>query len=195
MLVEILDQALALANQNLAFIGQQLFLVFGLLAIIASATMVFARNAVHSVLAFLVTMICTAACYFTLEAEFLGVAQLLVYGGGIVVLFLFVVMLVELSKFKENRLFQKQTPLATLAVLAGVGGFLWTFSHLIFSPSAKIALTLSPDLAEGLDVANQNAQAISRGMFTGYLLPFETMSVILLIALVGAVVLAKQDRV
>ena len=144
---------------------------------------------------FLACMLCTAACYLTLQAEFLAVAQMLIYAGGIVVLFLFVVKLIELSKHKEKRLFQKQAPLAGAAVLAGICGFMWLFRQLIFGSSAEAALTLSPELAEGLDVASQNAQAISRGMFTGYLLPFETMSVILLVALVGAVTLAKQERV
>jgi len=190
-----IDQCLAYIDQFVTYVGQHLFLIFGLLSVIAATVTVFAKNAVHSVLAFLAAMLCIAACYLTLQAEFLAVAQMLVYAGGIVVLFLFVVMLVELSKFKENRLFQKQTPLAAVVVLAGIGGFLWMFRQLIFAPSAAIALTLSPELSEGLDVANQNAQAISRGMFTGYLLPFETMSVILLIALIGAVVLAKQERV
>jgi NADH-quinone oxidoreductase subunit J len=190
-----MDQFLSLADQYISLLGQHLFLIFGILAVIASAIMVFAKNAVHSVLAFLSCMLCTSACYFVLQAEFLAVAQILVYAGGIVVLFLFVVMLVELSKYKENRLFQKQSPLAALLVLAGIGGFLWMFRQLIFAPNAAIALTLSPELAEGLDVASQNAQAISRGLYTGYLLPFEIMSVILLIALIGAIVLAKLERV
>jgi len=190
-----MDQFLSQVDHVLSLAGQHLFVVFGILAIISSAIMVLAKSAVHSVLSFLACMLCTAACYLTLQAEFLAVAQLLVYAGGIVVLFLFVVMLVELSKFKENRLFQKQTPLAGILVLAGICGFLWMFRQLIFSQSAEVALTLPPELSEGLEVASQNAQAISRGMFTGYLLPFETMSVILLIALIGAITLAKQERV
>ena len=64
-----------------------------------------------------------------------------------------------------------------------------------FAPDVAKALTLSPGLAQGLDVANQNAQAVSRGLFAQYLLPFEILSVILLVALVGAVVLAKTERV
>ncbi|MCL1894118.1 MAG: NADH-quinone oxidoreductase subunit J [Holophagaceae bacterium] len=190
-----MEQFLSQINQILAQVGQNLFLVFGILAVISSAIMVLAKSAVHSVLAFLACMLCTAACYLTLQAEFLAVAQLLVYAGGIVVLFLFVVMLVELSKFKETRLFQRQTPVAGALVLAGIVGFWWLFNQLILGTSAEIALTLPPELSEGLEVASQNAQAISRGMFTGYLLPFETMSVILLIALIGAIVLAKQERV
>jgi NADH-quinone oxidoreductase subunit J len=191
-----LEQAMGYTDKFLSVVGQNLFLLFGLCAIGSAMIMVFAKNAVHCVLAFLGTMLCVAACYFALGAEFLGVAQLLVYAGGIVVLFLFVVMLVELSKIKEHKLFQRQTPLAVAAAIAGLLGFWWVFIRLIFPASAETALAnLPPELAEGLDVAAQNAQAISRGMFTGYLLPFETMSVILLIALIGAIVLAKQERV
>jgi len=190
-----MEQFLSLIEQCLSLIGSHLFTIFGALAVIASLIVVFAKSAVHSVLAFLATMILISACYLTLHAEFLAVAQLLVYAGGIVVLFLFVVMLVELSKFREHRLFQRQTPLAMLVVLVGLGGFSWMFSQLFFGAGAEVPLTLKPELAEGLNVATQNAQAISRALYTGFLLPFETMSVILLIALVGAVTLAKHERV
>lgn len=172
-----------------------LFLLFGLIALGGAASMVFARNAVHSVIGFLVAMLAVAACYLTLQAEFLGVAQLLVYAGGIVVLFLFVVMLVELTKFKEKRLFQFQTPWAVGAVLVAVVAFGGVFWKTLFGPAAVEPLTLRPELAEGLKVAEQNAQAISRGLYADYLLPFEILSVILLVALVGAVVLAKSERV
>ena len=192
---QFLTQAVALAEQLISLIGRHLFLVFGMSAIISAVILVFANSAVHSVLAFLACMLSVAACYLVLQAEFLAVAQMLIYAGGIVVLFLFVVMLVELSKFKEARIFQKQAPFAAAAVLAGLAGFMWLFRQFIFGPSAAVALTLKPELAEGLDVASQNAQAISRGMFTGFLLPFETMSVALLLALVGAIVLAKRERV
>jgi len=190
-----MEQCISLAEQFLSILGRHLFAIFGALAVIASLVVVFSKSAVHSVLAFLGAMLLISACYLTLQAEFLAVAQLLVYAGGIVVLFLFVVMLVELSKFKEHRLFQRQTPLALLVVMVGVGGFHWMFAKLAFGASAAAPLTLKPELAEGLNVAAQNAQAISRALYTGFLLPFETMSVILLIALVGAVALAKQERV
>jgi len=191
---QLAEQLAAYLDAAIAALGRHLFLIFGLLVIVFAALMVFSKNAVHSVLAFLGCMLCTAACYLVLHAEFLAVAQMLVYAGGIVVLFLFVVMLVELSKYRDARLFQRQYPLATIVVLAGVGGFLYLFRQLIFGPSAVQPLTLSPELAEGLDVASQNAQAVSRGLFTGYLLPFEIMSVILLVALIGAITLAKHER-
>lgn len=179
----------------LAKAGTYLFHLFGLIALGGAASMVFARNAVHSVVGFLVAMLAVAACYLTLQAEFLGVAQILVYAGGIVVLFLFVVMLVELTKFKEKALFQVQTPWAVGAVLVAVAAFVGVFWKTLFGPAAVEPLTLRPELAEGLKVAEQNAQAISRGLYADFLLPFEILSVILLVALVGAVVLAKTERV
>lgn len=175
-------------------IGANLFMVFGLLALAGAATMVFAKNAVHSVVGFLFAMLALAAGYLCLDAEFLATAQILVYAGGIVVLFLFVVMMVELSKYKEKTRFQVQAPWAVALVLLGALGFLGVFRKVLFPPSAPQALTLDPTLAQGLNVAKQNAQAISRGLYADYLLPFEILSVILLVALVGAVVLAKAER-
>ncbi len=181
-------------DQFLASIGQHLFVIFGLLACAAAAVMIFSRSAVHSVLAFLFAMLCVSVCYFAQQAEFLGVAQLLVYAGGIVVLFLFVVMLVELSKFKEGGLFQAQAKVAIPLVVVAVGVFTWFFRQALFGAPSKAALTLPAEISGGLDVAANNAQAVSRGLFSGWLLPFEILSVILLVALVGAIVLAKAER-
>jgi NADH-quinone oxidoreductase subunit J len=179
----------------LASIGHHLFLIFGLLAVAGAVMLIASKNAVHSVVGFLIAMLATSGCYLCLSAEFLAVAQLLVYSGGIVVLFLFVVMLVEMTKFKEKGIFQRQTPYALVVVALGAAAFIGVFVKTWFGRSADVALTLDPTLAEGLDVAHQNAQAVSRGLFAGYLLPFEILSVILLVALVGAVTLAKKERI
>ena len=176
-------------------IGRNLFAVFGVMALCGAALMVASRSAVHSVLGFLFAMLSVAGCFLTLGAEFLGMAQILVYAGGIVVLFLFVVMLVELSKYKEKSLFQLQSRYAVAAVLLGAALFAGVFRKVLFGAPSPEALVLRPELAQGLDVARQNAQAVSRGLFADYLLPFEILSVILLVALVGAVVLAKTERV
>ncbi len=176
-------------------LGRNMFAIFGLLALAGALFMVASKRAVHSVLGFLFAMLCVAGCYISLDAQFLGVAQILVYAGGIVVLFLFVVMLVELTKYKERDIFQNQSRLAIVAVLAGVGAFAAVFRRAFFGAASSDALVLRPELAKGLDVARQNAQAVSRGLFADYLLPFEILSVILLVALVGAVVLAKTERV
>ena len=181
-------------EQLLTQTGNHLFLVFGALALLGAGTMILAKNAVHSVIGFLAAMLCVAGCYLSLGAEFMGVAQLLVYAGGIVVLFLFVVMLVELSKAKEKNLFQRQTPFALLLTVSGAVAFVGVFWQTVFGPSAAEALRLPPGLAaQGEKLGN--AQMVSRGLFAEYLLPFEILSVILLVALVGAVVLAKSERV
>ena len=181
-------------EQLLLKLGQNLFLIFGCLALAGAATMIFAKNAVHSVMGFLSAMLAVAGCYLSFGAEFLGVAQLLVYAGGIVVLFLFVVMLVELSKAKEKGLFQRQTPAAVTLVVAGAVAFVGIFWNTLFEPGSRQALVLSPGLVSSGETLG-NAQMVSRGLFAEYLLPFEILSVILLVALVGAVVLAKSERV
>jgi NADH-quinone oxidoreductase subunit J len=172
-----------------------MFAIFGVMTLCGAVLMVASRSAVHSVLAFLFAMLSIAGCFLSLEAEFLGMAQILVYAGGIVVLFLFVVMLVEMSKRKEKAVFQLQSRYAILAVLVGAAAFLAVFRKVIFGAASAEALVLRPELAQGLNVAQQNAQAVSRSLFADYLLPFEILSVILLVALVGAVVLAKTERV
>ena len=176
-------------------IGRNMFAIFGVMALVGGLLMIATKSAIHSVLGFLFAMLSIAGCFLSLEAEFLGVAQILVYAGGLVVLFLFVVMLVEVSKKKEGQVFQLQSRYAVLAVVGGVALFLGVFRKAIFGVPSPDALVLRPELAKGLDVAHQNAQAVSRGLFADYLLPFEILSVILLVALVGAVVLAKTERV
>ena len=178
----------------LASLGSYLFLIFGLMAVAGAVALVAAKNAVHSVVGFLCAMLAVSGCYLCMDAEFLAVAQLLVYSGGIVVLFLFVVMLVEMTKFKEKGLFQSQTPYALVAVAITAAAVLGVFVSTWFGKNAAVALTLEPGLDQGLNVAAQNSQAVSRGLFAGYLLPFEILSVILLVALVGAVTLAKKER-
>jgi NADH-quinone oxidoreductase subunit J len=182
-------------EHQLETIGRNMFAIFGVMALCGAAFMVASKSAVHSVLGFLFSMLCVAGCFLSLDAEFLGMAQILVYAGGIVVLFLFVVMLVELSKYKERGVFQLQTRSAVVAVAAGAAVFIAVFRNLLFGAASPEALVLRPELAQGLVVTQQNAQAVSRGLFSDFLLPFEILSVILLVALVGAVVLAKTERV
>ncbi|MBP1627840.1 MAG: NADH-ubiquinone/plastoquinone oxidoreductase, chain 6 [Holophagaceae bacterium] len=174
---------------------KHVFMLFGTLAVLGAGAMIFSKNAVHSVIGFLLAMLSIAGAYLCLRAEFLAMAQILVYAGGIVVLFLFVVMLVEMTKYKERKIFQTQTPLALVVVLISAVTFLGVFLKTIFGKSAEAALTLKPELtADGFNAATHNVQAVSRGLFAEYLLPFEILSVILLVALVGAVVLAKSER-
>lgn len=179
----------------LIYIGRYIFHTFGAIAIGGAIGMVFSKNAIHSVVCFLLTMLAVAGCYVCLSADFLAVAQLLVYAGGIVVLFLFVIMLVEMTKYKENRLFQLKTPYVLFTMLVSIlvmASMLW---KAFFNPTVNSIIMLSSTIGRGLDTTNQNAQVVSRGIFSGYILPFEILSVTLLVALIGAVVLAKKDAV
>ena len=127
----------------LASTGQYLFHIFGLMAVGGALALVFSRNAIHSIVGFLLAMLAVAGCYLTLSAEFLAVAQLLVYAGGIVVLFLFVVMLVEMTKYKEKGLFQVQAPWPWPLVLAGAVAIIGVFWRTWFGPTPPQALTLA----------------------------------------------------
>ena len=179
----------------LVYIGRYMFHAFGAMAVGGAVGMIFSKNAIHSVVCFLFTMLSMVGCYICLSAEFLAVAQLLIYAGGIVVLFLFVVMLVEMTKYKEGRLFQLQIPYALAIVIVSVFVAIGALWETCFSPIVSNNIMLNPALGQGLDSTTQNAQTISRGIFSGYILPFEILSVTLLVALVGAVVLAKKDVV
>ena len=180
-------------EQLLINIGQNMFVLFGLLAVGGAGVLIFSKSAVHSVIGFLFSMICVAGCFLSLQAEFLGMAQLLVYAGGIVVLFLFVVMLVELTKYQEKGIFQTQTKFAIPLVGIGLLAFAGVFRGALFGASAPEALTLQQGLVGATENLG-NAQAVSRGLFANFILPFEILSVILLVALVGAIVLAKSER-
>lgn len=181
-------------EQCLNSIGQHLFLIFGLIALGGATAMIAAKNAVHSVVGFLLCMIAISGCYLSIEAEFMGVAQLLVYAGGIVVLFLFVIMLVELSKAKDKKVFQRQIIPACLAVIAGVALLVGIFWQTHFGPSATQSFIPAPGVIQPGEQLG-HTQLFSRHLFAQYLLPFEILSVILLVALVAAVVLAKKERV
>ena len=181
-------------DQLLASLGQNFFVLFGLMAVAAGGLVIFSKSAVHSVIGFLFSMLSVAGCFLSLEAEFLGVAQILVYAGGIVVLFLFVVMLVEITKYQEKGIFQTQAKFAVPVVGLGVLAFAGIFRGTLFGTDAATALVLKPGLADAAEKLG-NAQAVSRGLFADFLLPFEILSLILLVALIGAIVLAKTERV
>ncbi len=153
--------------------------------ILALAIMVVtARNTVHSVLYLVMNFLAVAALYVTLRAPFLAVIQVLVYAGGIVVLYLFVVMLVSLKLRPEaNQDPRRQTWLGVglaAAVLVELGAILlWT----VFEPQAGLAVAGAVGSVEHVGLT----------LYTDYLIPFEVASVLLLVAMVGAIVLAKRE--
>jgi NADH-quinone oxidoreductase subunit J len=161
-------------------------LVFVVLAAIglASAVMVVTRrNPVHSALYLIVTFFTVAAVYVVLKAEFIAAVQLLVYAGGIMVLFLFVIMLVEkpdAASPTRSRRVHLAVSVSLVALVAALLGYYVTLG--------------TPARGAGTDALAENGgnlETVALSLFRSYLLPFEIVSVLLLVALVAAVLLAR----
>lgn len=162
---------------------------FAILAPIAfgcAIAMVLARNAVHSALFLVVTMLCLGVFYILQAGPFIGFVQIIVYTGAIMMLFLFVLMLV--GRDSSDALIETLRGQRILAVVLGVG-----FAGLM---GTGLARALSGVEAVNLDEANAggNVQGIARALFTRYVLAFEATSALLITAAVGAVLLAHVQR-
>jgi NADH-quinone oxidoreductase subunit J len=164
------------------------FVVFAVLALAMAVAVVVAKNPVHSALFLLVSFLLVACIFILQQAEFVGAVQILVYAGGIMVLFLFVIMLVHQRTVQTSSAFQHQWDIALLFFVVFLLPFLYVLG------TAKL-----PDVPANPDafrmVAGQilgNTQAIAWLLYRDYLLPFEVASVFLLVAMIGAVVLGKR---
>jgi len=146
------------------------------------------KDTVHSVLFLVLDFLFVAALYVLLNAEFLAVIQILVYAGGIVVLYLFVVMLVNLKRPPEAYADPRRRStigfglaIAVLVELAAVAGWSYTKPvEVVQSASAVLPVT-------------GNTQQVGWLLYTSYLIPFEIASMLLLVAMIGAIVLAKRE--
>lgn len=157
-----------------------LFLVMALLTVGAALLVVVHRSPVYSALGLVTTLFLLAVLFVGLDAHLVAVLQIIVYAGAIVVLFLFVIMLLNLQV--EERV--AGTPV--LAGIAVVGG-------LVLGGLVLGALHRAPALTlPAVDPAFGGTEALARRLFTHYLLPFELTSVLLLVAIVGAVVIGKR---
>ncbi len=147
------------------------------------------RNTVHSVLYLVLNFLAVAALYVLLTAQFLAAIQVLVYAGGIVVLYLFVVMLVNLKRPPEDHADPRRQSWIGFAlaglVLVELGGiFVW--GRVAAPEGAGFAMETS-------DLAVNNVERIGMLLYTDYLIPFEVASMLLLVAMVGAIILAKRE--
>ena len=145
-------------------------------------------NTVHSVLFLVMNFLGVAVIYVVLEAEFLAVIQVLVYAGGIVVLYLFVVMLVNLKREPEADQDPRRLSLVGLALAGAL--LLELAGILVYSYSAEPSAPVS---AAAASPVQGNVEQIGWLLYTDYLIPFEVASVLLLVAMVGAIVLAKRE--
>jgi NADH-quinone oxidoreductase subunit J len=148
-----------------------------------------AKNAVHSVLFLVLNFLCVAALYVLLQAEFLAVIQVLVYAGGIVVLYLFVVMLVNLKRPPEEHAAAQRYG-KTGAILAGA--VLAELAAILFYGTVRLT-PAGRGVGDGVSSLGGNVQTLGWLLYTDYLVPFEVASMLLLVAMVGAIVLAKRE--
>ena len=161
-----------------------LFYLFSLVAIVAGLSVVTARNPIASALSLVVCFFFLAADYVLLDAHFVAVIQILVYAGAIMVLFIFVIMLLNLRDEAPSRILDLSRRALVGVLAAGVTG-MGLITALEAIPQGQTVAT-----PEGYGTVAQVGTAIFSG---GYLLPFEVVSVLLTVALVGAVVLAKRE--
>jgi NADH-quinone oxidoreductase subunit J len=185
------------------------FLVIGSIAVGASILVVAMRNPVHSALFLLLTFLCVAVLFVLKSAEFVAAVQVLVYAGGIMVLFLFVVMLINYRHLPEERVL---SPLWLGGIGVGVAVFVLmativrTGVYADAVPDAHTKLTtvnehyLTPHPSDpnkvvrrSRDRANRNAEAVGMALYTDYLVPFEVASLFLLVAMIGAIVIGKRE--
>jgi len=186
------------------------FFITGTVAVASSILVVAMRNPVHSALFLLLTFLCVAVLFFLVEAEFVGAVQILVYAGGIMVLFLFVVMLINVRHLPDEKMI---SPYWKGALAIGFGLFV-LFATIIRGGAyhepvdnqkalrtgrvlvAKKSTTASGETRRRLVRQNRvigNSEAIGLALYRDYLVPFEVASVFLLVAMIGAIVIGKRD--
>jgi NADH-quinone oxidoreductase subunit J len=184
------------------------FLVIGTIAVAASILVVMMRNPVHSALFLLLTFLCVAVLFVMKDAEFVAAVQVLVYAGGIMVLFLFVVMLINVKHLPDER----STSKFLLGGLAAGVGVLVLFISVVrpgvyHEPRADKAPLkqvkeryLGPSKKDPKKLAwhtrrrgNANSEAVGMALYSDYLVPFEVASLFLLVAMVGAIVIGKRE--
>lgn len=166
---------------------QIFFYVFGVLAVAFSLLVVLSKSPISSAFSLVLVFFCLAANYVLLSAHFLAALQILVYAGAIMVLFIFVIMLlnadIKTLDMGKGKVFQ-----AGAAVLCAVlfAMFFWSMKH---GNVASVRGGMSP---EKVDVLGGNVQVLSEMMFSDYILPFELTSILLLVGIAGTVALAKR---
>jgi NADH-quinone oxidoreductase subunit J len=162
------------------------FWILAPVAVLCAIGMVWARNAVHSALFLVVTMLCLGVFYVIQAGPFIGFAQIIVYTGAIMMLFLFVLMLV--GRDASDSLIETLRGQRMAAIVLGVG-----FAGLV---GTGLWRALGDVRSAGLTAANQNGnvQGIARLLFTNYVLAFEVTSALLITAAVGAMLMAHVER-
>jgi NADH-quinone oxidoreductase subunit J len=166
--------------------GEQLaFYALSALILAFAVLVITARNTVYAILFLVLDFLCVAALYVMLHAQFVAVIQIVVYAGGIVILYLFVVMLVNLKRAPEAHTDRRR-----------LGRFGVVVSAVVLAEFAAIALYgyVKPATAAApWALSFSNVERVGWLLYTDYLVPFELASMLLLVAMIGAIVLARRE--
>jgi NADH-quinone oxidoreductase subunit J len=160
------------------------FLILAATTLVSAVLVITQRNPVHCVIWLVVTLFSVGGIYLMVHAEFLFAVQVILYVGGIMVLFLFVVMLVNLDVAAKQARFRRKWQLALFTAVVLLG----ELSYGLVRGKQGLSLTAAPAVA----TSEGNTQAVGRALYQTYMLPVEIASILLLVAMVGAVIMAKR---
>jgi NADH-quinone oxidoreductase subunit J len=163
------------------------FYLFAGLALTAGLGVVLARNTMHSVMFLIFCFFNAAGLFFLLDAEFLGIILILIYVGAVMVLFMFVIMMLEVNRDQLREGFLQYLPMGGVIALI-------LLVELIASVSTGVFGSTGMQQAAHLGQDVNNTVEIGKELYTKYLLGFEVAAIILLVALVGAIVLTLRAR-
>jgi NADH-quinone oxidoreductase subunit J len=164
-----------------------LFFIFGTLAVAGALNLLLQRHPINSALSLVVVMMSLAVLYWSLGAEFLAAAQVIVYSGAIMVLFVFVIMLLNAGE-------EEETHGSRAAYTVGIPGATAIFCLLSFVFLSERHALGSANIGGYLNRGVDNIAEVSAMLFTKLLLPFEVTSILILVAILGAVVLARKEQ-
>lgn len=160
------------------------FIVLGALAIVGAVITIAARNAVHAALGLVSTLLMVAGLFATMNASFLAATQVIVYAGAIMVLFLFVIMLLN-----ANAPITGKDPIPYVREIGGIGAVLLAGAFVVLAYSYKDPANLAERAAQ---LQGGTASAVGVTLLTKFLFPFEAVSILLLVAIVGAIALVQR---
>ena len=158
------------------------FYFLSALTVLSGVLVITRKNPVHSALALIMALLGQAGLYLMLYAPFVAGVQIILYAGGIMVLFLFVIMLVNIEQSQKEEQFNRQWIVGIAAALALGGLFVWVFAR---------SKALFPDRAISMP-EQSNTQQVALLLYGNYMFAFEIASLLLLVAIIGAVVMAKK---
>jgi NADH-quinone oxidoreductase subunit J len=166
------------------------FYFFAGMLVLAGLGVIASRNPVHSALFLVLSFFSCSALWLLLQAEFLAIALVLVYVGAVMVLFLFVVMMLDINLTQMRQGFVRYLPIGALIALVMVAQMVWIVGPV--GPDVFSGEQLDQAVAQSADYSN--TKALGRVLYTEYVFPFEVAAVILLVAIVAAIALTMRRR-